>query len=524
MNSPTTDAGPKPAKARTLTPEQEAVLAQLSPDNDLKIEKPMPWDEHFQRRILGSLLVDEEFLARSRRFLLPRYWSNEAHALAATVVFDLYDKYQGLPEPFAVKQEFLERIKNKDAAVRLHHHAELECAYEFYVPGLTTRKFIMDKLVEFAQCQQLKVALGECLQLFKEGKYKEGVQKGQEGMRRISETQHGAQGKLLGWDDLERIADGQQEDWIVDQILERSTLTLLSGLPYSGKTTLAAYLIACLATGKPFLGRRVRQVPVLFLNADRLRERIIRGRIARCLRDEGDKAGLRKRFWTPDLPTIPHVVTTEYLADLTRAMHKACQGLDEKGVIIVDPLRTAFMGDAKSGDENDAVVMTKILAPLRAFARETGWSVMVLHHNSRTRNEYAGNAAVAANTDALWNMSREEHNTTAELYIKTRDGTVPPLYVTEDATGLTTVDEQEAQRQVRKEAELAEEKRLAEFMAMFPIKADNALSLADVESRTGEPRKTLSDRIRKCERAGRHPRLEHVGKGTKTDPRRYFRC
>src|SRR5215831_19266821 len=138
MNSPTTDAGLKPAKARTLTPEQEAVLAQLSPDNDLKIEKPMPWDEGFQTRILGSLLVDEGFLARAKRFLLPRYWSNEAHALAAAVVFDLHDKYQGLPEPFAVKQEFLERIKNKDAAARLHHQGILESAYEFYVPGLAS--------------------------------------------------------------------------------------------------------------------------------------------------------------------------------------------------------------------------------------------------------------------------------------------------------------------------------------------------------------------------------------------------
>jgi hypothetical protein len=59
----------------------------------------------------------------------------------------------------------------------------------------------------------------------------------------------------------------------------------------------------------------------------------------------------------------------------------------------------SWNGNAKSGEENDAVFMTKVLVPLRAFARESGWSIIVLHHNSHSSNEYTGNASVAANTD-----------------------------------------------------------------------------------------------------------------------------
>src|SRR5262249_46636266 len=160
-------------------------------------------------------------------------------------------------------------------------------------------------------------------------------------------------------------------------------------------TTLAAYMISCLATGKDFLGRKVKNVPMIFLNADRLRERIVRGRIRRCLRDESEKDGLRKYFFWPPLPSIPHVVTISYMEELIDAMKKASKGLGA-GVSVIAPLRTAFMGDPKSGDENDSVYMTKVLAPLRQFARDSGWSIIILHHNSRTRNEYAGNAAVAA--------------------------------------------------------------------------------------------------------------------------------
>jgi hypothetical protein len=59
----------------------------------------------------------------------------------------------------------------------------------------------------------------------------------------------------------------------------------------------------------------------------------------------------------------------------------------------------SWNGNAKSREENDSVFMTKVLALLRDLARESGWSIIVLHHNSRSRNEYAGNAAVAANMD-----------------------------------------------------------------------------------------------------------------------------
>jgi hypothetical protein len=141
-----------------------------------------------------------------------------------------------------------------------------------------------------------------------------------------------------------------------------------------------------------------------------------------------------------------------------------------------------------SGEENEAAFMTRVLAPLRSFARESGWSIIVLHHNSRSRNEYAGNSAVVANTDGHWNISRDQTSTTAELYIQTRDGTQPPIFITEDATGLATMSEQEAQEKAKKAAEIVAETELAEVMAIFPVQADKALTGQDPSLRNaGKP-------------------------------------
>jgi hypothetical protein len=154
-------------KGKKLTPEQQAILDGLiGPDAEVKMN--MPWDENFQRRILDSLLVDEEFLFKSARFLKPDYWSTEPHVLIAKVLFVFYKQHEALPERFVIEKELLSRIKDKDDALKLLYRAELNTTYEFFVPGLASRKYLMDKLIEFGQCQEVKIAYGEYTKLFRE--------------------------------------------------------------------------------------------------------------------------------------------------------------------------------------------------------------------------------------------------------------------------------------------------------------------------------------------------------------------
>jgi hypothetical protein len=273
---------------------------------------------------------------------------------------------------------------------------------------------------------------------------------------------------------------------------------------------------------------------MIFLNCDRLRERIVFNRISRCLRGDQDEADLEERFFPVHLPTIPYVVSIGYIEQVIAVMNKMIRGVDgepAKGLFIIDPLRTAFMGNGKSGDENDSVVMTQILAPLRQFTRESGWAILLLHHNNRARNEYAGNASVAANTDGIWNISRERTSTTADLEIQTRDGVFPTMCVTEDAGGLSLTSDKEAKDKAQREADAQREAKLVKFMDLFPGTADAALTLdqlVDLCRQHPDPdldlaRTAIQDRLREAERPGRHPRLENIGNGKKGNPNRWFR-
>lgn len=170
--------------------------------------------------------------------------------------------------------------------------------------------------------------------------------------------------RLIGWDQLQAIAASQQDRWIVEDILEPGTLSVLSGLPYSGKTTIVSQLIACVASGRAYLGFRVAErVPIVFVNADRLRERVVVRRISSALRSAEDHDRMRELFNTVPGDDMPAVCSGEYVRELLAEVGRP-------GLLIVDPLRAAFMQGMESGSELDATVMTNLLAPLRRLSRE----------------------------------------------------------------------------------------------------------------------------------------------------------
>jgi len=60
--------------------------------------------------------------------------------------------------------------------------------------------------------------------------------------------------------------------------------------------------------------------------------------------------------------------------------------------------------ECESGGENDPRNHDKGLSPLRKLSRLTNWAIILPHHNNRGRDEYAGTAAIAGSTDALWSI------------------------------------------------------------------------------------------------------------------------
>src|SRR6202034_2235674 len=128
-------------------------------------------------------------------------------------------------------------------------------------------------------------------------------------------------------------------------------------------------------------------------------------------------------------------LTKEYITSLIDIV-KPIIATADTGIVIIDPLRAGFLQELDAGAENDPTTMTGVLSPLRRWSRETGWAMVLPHHNNRGRDQYAGTAAIAGNTDAMWSVSREDESTTSELSIKTRDGILPKLSISEGENGL----------------------------------------------------------------------------------------
>jgi hypothetical protein len=246
---------------------------------------------------------------------------------------------------------------------------------------------------------------------------------------------------LLRWHDLKEIAARQEDKWLVRSVVEPGTLTVFSGLPYSGKTTVLSHLMGCLGSGRDWFGyETVKPCPMLFINCDRLRERIIVRRIQRGLPDEIAEGMFAERFYTVPVEDIPLTLTPQYISGLIDIIRSSIeiQG-EDTGLVIIDPLRAAFLQEVENGGENDPTTMTKVLSPLRKLTRQTNWAVILPHHNNRGRDQYAGSAAIAGNTDAMWNISRDEGSTNSTLSITTRDGMLDPLDITEGPEGLRVV-------------------------------------------------------------------------------------
>lgn len=136
---------------------EEIVESLVNPDS---IRKPKySWDDNFQRRIVGLILTDTYFLVQARSLILPEYFSNECHSEIIKICLENFEKYKVKAEIFVIEQALYEKVKSRDEAVRNYYKSELENIQEFFVPEISSREVLLDKITFFAKIQALKVAI-----------------------------------------------------------------------------------------------------------------------------------------------------------------------------------------------------------------------------------------------------------------------------------------------------------------------------------------------------------------------------
>lgn len=174
--------------------------------------------------------------------------------------------------------------------------------------------------------------------------------------------------------------EGTQSPWLVEGLIPDEGLVVVASAPKAGKTCFVSALARAVAEGAPFLGRKVRQVPVAWCSF----EESPRERLAH-LQDLSPDVPFHLGFFGPDFafdhPDYQYRVDRygrpKYARPNPALFH--AQDLGAK-LLVVDCLHAAtrFTNLAENG------AARRYMDGLRDYARKLGFTMVVLHHVTKS--------------------------------------------------------------------------------------------------------------------------------------------
>jgi hypothetical protein len=236
---------------------------------------------------------------------------------------------------------------------------------------------------------------------------------------------------------LKKLAGSMPPDLVEGLIGERS-VNILVGDSNLGKTPLGVTLGVAVASGVPFLGRKVRQGRVLYCDSETpLPE------LPRMLEAISRTAGLE----SPPADFFTYSVNAPADEDETVATSPAdavfsAVSQTNPQLVVVDPLRTFWPHAPK-----DAESALNVFNPLRKACKTEGCTWLLLHHRRKHSmdrvvsliddphgwmQESAGSQAIVNHTDARLGVEPVSGPGNAELvlggFVRSR-GRIPPIYL-----------------------------------------------------------------------------------------------
>ncbi len=215
--------------------------------------------------------------------------------------------------------------------------------------------------------------------------------------------------KVLSRADIRKLP---KAEWLVHGLLQTSTVSLMYGATQTGKSFITLHLVAAIARGEKWMGKRVKQGDVLYIYAE-------------------GSGGLDGRLsaWEAhhrmDYPeNVNFVATPVSLIDKKQVVCDTVESFNPS-VVIID----TFSMCAPGINENDAPDVAKWLAVASHLKHTYGCHVMIIHHTTKG-GDFRGSTAFTDNTDTVIEVSRE--NKTSPIHLecwKQRDGALDELWV-----------------------------------------------------------------------------------------------
>lgn len=210
-----------------------------------------------------------------------------------------------------------------------------------------------------------------------------------------------------------------EPEFLIDGLIETEILSLIFGDPGCGKTFLALDLAACVASGRDFHGREVKQGPVVYI-AGEGHNGIIRRFMAWAKESGIEDPG--------SLPFYKSGRAANFLDSATmRVVADACDAIavqhGEPRLIVVDTVARSF----GIGDENSTQDMGQFIAAVDDLkARYPGATILLVHHTGHgDKSRARGAMALKGALDAEYRVEKSSNIVTMTA-TKMKDAPEPP--------------------------------------------------------------------------------------------------
>jgi hypothetical protein len=334
-----------------------------------------------EQALLGSILLDNSKLPLDPALSVADF-SLDTHRLIYSCIAAMLEDRRPV-DIVTVTFELdqlgqLDRCSGAEYIASLIDHAMPENIHTYV-------RAVRNAAVERAAARQIELLTTTCATAsqFKLANLQQQAQDLLAGLKRTSENSPAE--KIRQFDQIPDIMtmEIQPLNWLVDGMIARNTMTLLTGTDGTAKTLLAQKMAISVASGADFLGRRCQPAPVLYLDYENpdfaVRERL-------DLMAGGPIAGLK--VWGTWLADQPPQIGNELLLAIAK---------ETKPLIIVDPFLYAH-----GADENSSTEMSGVMQCLR-YCAAAGGAVIIIHHPAKTEGSTGrGSSAIKGAVDVAY--------------------------------------------------------------------------------------------------------------------------
>ena len=387
-----------------LTADEQATLDELeveAKEEEAKMSgERFDFDVEAQQRIAAHIVLDPEMMVWASNRVEPDYFTVDAHRLLVGTAQRLYRETGVMPTRDVVRIEIRHAIRLKTPEEQMRIETAMNLVYD-YLYCLDEQEYVKRWISRFASRSRTMRAMFDYT---RHGDHRQLVAD-------LASVEDDGQDDYSALDAAEFLdhADDITEEWLIEDWLPRGALVLFAGEQKQGKSTLNFSLVAALVSGRDWWGHGSAPCPVVYLdweNPDRY--------LSTCLQrylPRDDWEANRKRFIKP--ARLPRALTADWLRRFMTTNHL----LDgEPGLIVVDSARRAFGGlfPGVPAWENSASEVDRALKPLQDLARETGWTILIVHHHNKSGGT-SGSTDWEACPDFIWTYRQDGANRKLDL-------------------------------------------------------------------------------------------------------------